>query len=432
MNLRTAFNPEEPTTNSRPVVQLKGVSVLYSVPQERIPSIKEYAIRWLKRQIKYQKFWALRDVTLDISQGEVFGIIGPNGAGKSTMLKVIARVLRPTQGAVQVRGLVAPLLELGAGFDTELTGRENIYLNGAILGFSKHNLDQRIDRIIDFAGLHEFIDAPLRTYSTGMVARLGFAVATDVRPDILIVDEILSVGDTDFQNRSYERIQNFQAEGTTILLVSHNMGKVEEMCSRVLWLERGEVQGLGSTKSVVERYLGRIRMNESQRLAQESTLEGNRRWGTGKIEIERVRILDEYGAEKYIFKNGEKLILEMDYIAHHPISSPIFGIAIHRQDGVHITGPNTGFAGMDPGFVTGRGSVVYTIPHLPFLEGLYHFSVAASNRDDTELFDYHDRIYSFRVVKCEEATRERYGLMALRGEWQFRPAPVLGAPVEGE
>jgi ABC-2 type transport system ATP-binding protein len=235
-------------------VKLDAVSVRYRVPHERIPSLKEFAIRWLRRRIRYEDFWALHGVDVEVPTGEVFGILGPNGAGKSTLLKVVARVLRPTSGRVRVWGKVAPLLELGAGFDFELSGRENIFLNGTILGFSKADVASRFDRIVEFAELGEFIDAPLRTYSSGMVARLGFAIATDVEPNVLIVDEILSVGDAAFQKKSFERIQGFREDGATILLVSHDPNVLRAMCHRVMWLGRGKVVAVGPAAGVLERY----------------------------------------------------------------------------------------------------------------------------------------------------------------------------------
>lgn len=239
---------------NEPAVKLERVSVRYRVPHERIPSLKEYAIRWVRRRLRYADFWALHDIDLEVRRGEVFGILGANGAGKSTLLKVVARVLRPTSGRVRVWGRVAPLLELGAGFDFELSGRENIFLNGTILGFSKADVASRLDRIVEFADLREFIDAPLRTYSSGMVARLGFAIATDVEPEVLIVDEILAVGDAGFQKKSAERIRSFRENGTTILLVTHDAAALKAMCSRVMWLKRGEVEAVGSVEEVLARY----------------------------------------------------------------------------------------------------------------------------------------------------------------------------------
>ena len=239
---------------SDPAVKLEGVSVRYRVPHERIPSLKEFAIRWLRRRLRYEDFWALHGVDLEVARGEVFGILGSNGAGKSTLLKVVARVLRPTSGRARVLGRVAPLLELGAGFDFELSGRENILLNGTILGFSKANIAARLNGIVDFAELREFIDAPLRTYSSGMVARLGFAVATDVEPEILLVDEILAVGDAAFQKKSAERIRTFRERGATILLVSHDSAALRAMCSRVMWLKKGEIAAVGPADEVLAKY----------------------------------------------------------------------------------------------------------------------------------------------------------------------------------
>jgi lipopolysaccharide transport system ATP-binding protein len=420
MSLHTAFKPAEKEQLDRMAIQLSGVSVRYRVPQERIPSLKEYAIRWVKGQINYSSFWALRNIDLEIQRGEVFGIIGPNGAGKSTLLKVVSRVLRPTEGSLRVRGRISPLLELGAGFDPELTGRENVYLNGAILGYSKQEIDERFDSIVDFAGLRDFINAPIRTYSSGMYARLGFSVATLKRPEILIVDEILGVGDAEFQTKSFERIQQFQGEGTTILLVSHSLDRVKEMCSRAIWLDHGKIVALGSADNVAELYLQRTNDLEGERLRQtgESTLAAPRRWGSHRIEIAQVAINDSQGEDRTIFQTGEQLTLRMKYNAHEQIAHPNFGIAIHRQDGALITGPNTALANLELPEVLGEGAVIYTIPYLPLLEGLYQFSVAVVNQKDTETFDYHDRLYPFRVINRGGEIKEQYGLVTLRGEWQ--------------
>jgi ABC-type polysaccharide/polyol phosphate transport system ATPase subunit len=416
MSLHTAFSNTK-IQPDEPMIVLDDVAVRYRVPKERIPSFKEYVIRWMKREVAYQDFWALQNIHLEVYPGEVVGIIGPNGAGKSTMLKVVARVLRPTKGRVRINGKVAPLLELGAGFDYELTGRENIYLNGAILGYSKSNIDERFKRIVDFAGLGDFIDAPLRTYSTGMVARLGFAVATDVRPEILIVDEILGVGDAEFQTKSFERIQRFQAEGTTILLVSHSLGQVEEMCSRAVWLDHGKEISSGPTKTVVNQYLRKVLGAEGERLAGEIQVRSDQRWGTFKIEITNVTITDLNGVEQTIFQTGDPLILKMEYTAHEPVKSPIFGIAIHRQDGLHITGPNSRFFGLKLPTIEGRGEITYKIPHLSLLDGSYLISVASTNWEDTEMFDYHDRVYPFRVANIGTRDQEKYGMVTLEGEW---------------
>jgi homopolymeric O-antigen transport system ATP-binding protein len=259
MNLPIAFKPfaktaEESVNNLEEAVRLEAVSVRYRVPSERIRTFKEYFIRRLKGEVKMHTFWALQDVALNVNRGEVFGLVGINGAGKSTLLKVVARVLRPTKGRVIVRGRVAPLLELGAGFHPELTGQENIFLNGALLGFSHREMQEKYDQIVEFSELGQFINAPIRTYSSGMYARLGFSVATASEPDILIVDEVLSVGDEAFQQKCAARIDAFRQRGTAILLVSHNMGTIESMCQRAAWLDHGNLKAIGEPVDVIRAY----------------------------------------------------------------------------------------------------------------------------------------------------------------------------------
>jgi ABC-2 type transport system ATP-binding protein len=236
------------------VVRLEKVGVRYRVPSERIPTFKEYIIRILQRKVSHRDFWALDDVSLHIKKGEVFGIIGDNGAGKSTLLKLVARVLKPTNGRVWVKGRVAPLLEFGAAFHQDLSGRENVFLNGALLGFTQKEMEEKFPRIVEFAGLGDFIDAPMRTYSSGMWARLGFAIATDVEPDILIVDEVLSVGDEAFQIKSYARMEQFRKQGATILFVSHSMDVINGMCQQVAWIDHGRLQMVGEAADVIKAY----------------------------------------------------------------------------------------------------------------------------------------------------------------------------------
>jgi ABC-2 type transport system ATP-binding protein len=239
---------------NQPAIELRNVSVQYRIPTERVGTFKEYAIRWLQRKITYTHFWALDDVSFTVYKGEVFGLIGHNGAGKSTSLKVISRVLRPTKGRVLVYGKIAPLIELGAGFHPELSGRENIFLNGALLGYTREQMEAVYDEIVEFSELKPFIDAPLRTYSSGMAARLGFAAATAHVPEILVLDEILSVGDEAFQKKSFDRILGFQNQGTTVIMVSHGMGRVEELCDRAALLEHGKLIAIGKPADVIAAY----------------------------------------------------------------------------------------------------------------------------------------------------------------------------------
>lgn len=244
----------EQKLNDQSIIRIENVSVNYRLPTERIGSFKEYAIRKLQNRVKIENFWALVDVNLTVQKGDVFGIIGNNGAGKSTLLKVISRVLKPSKGRVMVRGRIAPLLELGAGFHPELSGRENVFLNGALLGYSREDMEKVFDEIVAFSELEQFINSPIRTYSSGMYARLGFAVATAHVPDILILDEILSVGDEAFQKKSRERLQSFQEKGSTVLMVSHGLDSMIAMCNRVAWLDQGKLRLIGEPNEVVAAY----------------------------------------------------------------------------------------------------------------------------------------------------------------------------------
>jgi ABC-2 type transport system ATP-binding protein len=245
-----ANSPTFPTL----AVRLDNVSVRYSMPINRVATFKEYIIRTIQGQMHYQDFWALNNICLEISKGETLGVIGKNGAGKSTLLKVISRVLVPTKGRLQVQGVVSPLLNLGAGFHPELTGIENIYLNAALLGHSRQEIRNKMDEILEFAQIGKFIDAPLRTYSSGMVARLGFSVATSWVPSILILDEILAVGDEEFREKCYIRLTSFQNTETTIILVTHDMTLIEKFCKRAAWLHNGELRYIGDVSAALESY----------------------------------------------------------------------------------------------------------------------------------------------------------------------------------
>lgn len=230
------------------------MSLAYRLARNRAGTMKEYAIRLVKRQVEYERLWALNDVSFEVRPGEVFAVVGPNGAGKSTLMKIIARVLPPTEGRVIVRGTVAPMIELGAGFNQEMTALENIVLNGTLLGRDPADMRQRAPAIAEWAGLQDFLDVPVRSYSTGMLARLGFAVATDFQPDVLVVDEVLSVGDEAFQHKSRQRIQSMIERGTSVVLVSHDMGTVESVADRAMWLDNGQVKMLDSPAEVVDAY----------------------------------------------------------------------------------------------------------------------------------------------------------------------------------
>ncbi|MGH9362968.1 MAG: ABC transporter ATP-binding protein [Thermoanaerobaculia bacterium] len=238
-----------------PSIELTRVSLCYRLAKQRIPSLKEYAIHWLKGALAYEQLWALRDVSLTVPAGQTLGIVGRNGAGKSTLLKVISRVLKPTRGTAAVRGMLAPILELGTGFDYELTGLENIYLNALLLGRSRREVDQQVEEIVEFSGLGDFVRSPIRNYSSGMQARLGFSIATAWVPDILVLDEVLAVGDAAFTEKCEERLARFHAAGTTVLLVSHSAAAVRKTCTRCIWLDAGNLRADGGTEEVLDLYM---------------------------------------------------------------------------------------------------------------------------------------------------------------------------------
>lgn len=236
------------------IIRANDISMRYLMTYDRIQSIKEYVVQLLRGKIKYEEFWALKNVSFEVERGEVVGIIGHNGAGKSTLLKVISGILKPTGGSLEVHGNVVPMLELGSGFDHDLTGRENIFLNGSILGYSEKYLKEKYEQIVEFSELGKFIDVPIRNYSSGMLMRLAFSIATVVQPEILIVDEILAVGDAVFQEKSKARMLELMSGGTTVLFVSHSLEQIREMCDRVIWLEHGQIKAIGATKEICDAY----------------------------------------------------------------------------------------------------------------------------------------------------------------------------------
>lgn len=236
------------------IIRANDISMRYLMTYDRIQSIKEYIVQMLRGKIKYEEFWALKNVSFEVERGEVVGIIGHNGAGKSTLLKVISGILKPTGGELEVHGNVVPMLELGSGFDHDLTGRENIFLNGSILGYSEKYLKEKYEQIVEFSELGKFIDVPIRNYSSGMLMRLAFSIATVVQPEILIVDEILAVGDAAFQEKSKARMLELMGGGTTVLFVSHSLEQIREMCDRVIWLEHGQIKAIGATKEICDAY----------------------------------------------------------------------------------------------------------------------------------------------------------------------------------
>jgi ABC-type polysaccharide/polyol phosphate transport system ATPase subunit len=415
-----------------PLVVLHGVSRRFEKRLERSRSLQELFIRLLGRRARSgDEFWPLRDISLTVGRGDCVGVIGPNGSGKSTLLKLITGILAPTAGDLAVRGRVSSLLELGAGFHPDLTGRENIFLNGSIYGLSRREMNDRLEDIIAYAGLGDFIDTPVKHYSSGMYVRLGFAVAIHTDPDLLLVDEVLAVGDIAFQNKCMESIYRFRRAGGTLLLVSHDLNTVQTLCTRALWIEDGRIAAEGHPADVVMAYKQHMAAHVEAQPAAPLRPEGWR-WGTGEVQITAVETCDAAGRPTPSFITGDDLVIRLHYCSPARVEQPIFGLAIHHQNGTQLFGPNTRFNALEIPFVEGVGVLRYTIPNLPLLEGQYTLSVAVVNETDTATFDYHDRAYSFRVVASP--LRAGYGLVQMAGVWQHERAaqtpPTPPAPAE--
>jgi lipopolysaccharide transport system ATP-binding protein len=425
----SSFMPGEP------VLELRNVARRFIKRRERNRSFQDKFVRLLsRRNVMEEDFWPLRDVSFRLDRGESLGVIGPNGSGKSTLLKLITGILTPSHGEMFVNGRICSLLELGAGFQPDLTGRENIFLNGSIYGLSRAEMNERLDSIIDFAELGDFIDTPVRHYSSGMYVRLGFAVAIHTDPDLLLVDEVLAVGDQSFQHKCMGAIQTFRDGGGTLLLVSHDLNAIQSICHRAIWLEQGLVQSAGQPTDVVMNYLRdqarRDEQAQRERQAQEraqqsgangaadeeSSINEPGRWGNGKVRITQVELCDGSGREAYAFASGAPLAVRLHYSASHSLERPVFGLAIYHETGAHISGPNTQFGGLDIARVEGSGVITYHVPCLSLLAGRYRLSVAVVDGSDNAMLDYHDRLYDFQVYPNSS---ERYGFVTLGGAWQM-------------
>ena len=405
-------------SETQPAVSFRNVSKRFQMTSNRPQTVLETLIaltsgKWLRRQ--HQELWALRDLSFDLMPGESLGIIGRNGSGKSTLLKLIARILRPNSGQIIVRGRVSALLELGAGFHPDLTGRENVYLNGSLLGLTDQQVADRFQDIVNFSELNDFIDVPVKHYSSGMYMRLSFSVAVHVNPDILLIDEILAVGDQGFQKKCIDRIYQLQQQGTTIVLVSHHADTVRDLCSHVLWIENGVLHDSGTADDVLEQYSRfYARRRNEQEEGQERSFE---RQGTGEIKIERVRLLNEDGKQGPSFATGDLMTVAIDYVAREPVRQPYFEVTVHHEDGTLVNGPNSCPLAAPDTLVTGRGTVCYRIDYLPLLAGNYRLSVAIHDGHSAHPYDQHVEAYTFRVESEETAK----GLVAIPATWEWLP-----------
>ncbi len=390
----------------------------FRIYHERVHSLKDMMLA--TRTSSYDELWALQGVSFEVQRGETVGIIGENGSGKSTMLKVIARILRPQTGLVETRGRVSALIELGAGFHPDLTGSENVYLNGSILGMTRVEIDERFSQIVEFSGLGEFIDQPVRNYSSGMYLRLGFSVAVAVDPDILLVDEILSVGDEAFQRKSANRIMELQSMDRTIVVVSHDLNAIRNVCNKAIWLDDGKVRAIGQTKPVIDAYIAEVNRQEVEAsgAAPAGAQAGDRR-GTLEARITGVEFVDTRGQKREQFSSGEPLVARISYEADRPIEKPVFGVGIHTSEGCRLTSPNTKGYQMDIPAISGRGVMEYRVDSLPLLPGYYLFSAALTDYSLLHPYDHQDKMYGFSVTSGPAV--DPAGAVHIPCQWRFLP-----------
>ncbi len=387
-------------------------------------------------------FTALDGVSFEVPKGSTFGVIGENGSGKSTLLKLLAGITKPTRGQLTVDGRVSALIELGAGFHPEISGRENVAINGIMLGLTRTEIDERFDAIVAFAELERFIEAPVKTYSSGMYMRLGFAVAIHVDPDVLLIDEVLAVGDEAFSRKCLDKLGEFRRRGKTILIVTHSLGLVEKMCDDVLWLRRGKVEGRGDPKRVVDRYLTHVAGGEEHFLAgaqgqapaapgpeagpgQAESRHGYRegRWGAREIEITAVRLLDAQGKERHVYATGESLTLALSVRAEQEVDDFVFGFGLFTTDGVSVYGTNTHIEDWKPRQIHGAGEVRLLLSDLGLVEGTYLIDVAAHRRDGTP-YDYHRGLHSFRI----KSRVKDVGIYRPTHQWSFSGGAEFDPP----
>jgi ABC-type polysaccharide/polyol phosphate transport system ATPase subunit len=361
---------------------------------------------------------AVKEVSFAVDKGEAFGIVGRNGSGKSTLLKLISGILKPTSGRISVNGRIAALIELGAGFHPEITGRENIYINGIMLGLARREIDARFDRIVDFSGIRDFIDQPVKTYSSGMYVRLGFAVAVHVDPDILLIDEVLSVGDEEFSAKCIAKIQEMKYRGVTLVFVTHQLDQVRNLCDRALWLDHGEAVQIGDPVRVVDAYLQQVAAPHAapaeEPEAPKPPTDEEERFGSGEVILKRVALVDNKGLELVALGAGSAVAIEMDVDVRVPQDDFVFGLGIYHADGTCVYGTNTDLEGFAPERLETSGRVRFVMPSLDLVAGQYRVDAAVHTRNGRS-FDYRRGVLRFVVGSRVHDT----GVYRPKHSWQF-------------
>jgi ABC-2 type transport system ATP-binding protein/lipopolysaccharide transport system ATP-binding protein len=418
-------------------IELENVMRVYQKysARHRFQTFKSALVRGdLFRTLKADELvTAVDKISLQVEKGMTFGVIGENGSGKSTLLKLVAGIAKPTSGRLKVEGKISALIELGAGFHPEISGRENVFINGIMLGLSKKEISRKFDEIVRFAELEDFIDAPVKTYSSGMYMRLGFSVAINVNPDVLLIDEVLAVGDAAFVPKCLDRIDDFRRRKKTILFVSHDLATVEKICDKVAWMKSGKIQMLGEPKRVVDAYLQDIAAMQEEDYQKRKTdvdLEQKwederreKRWGKREVEIRKVTLKNLRGEEKHVFTPDEGLVVEIDAAANEPVKDFVFGIGIFNSQGISCYGTNTNLEDYEPVVLQGEGKAACRIEKLNLINGTYYLDVAVHKRDGYP-YDYHRNLYSFLV----SSTLKDVGIARLPHKWTFSPAIKFKTP----
>lgn len=390
-----------------PAIEVDHVAKRFRLIHERNATLKALVFNGFRRTV-HEDFWALSDVSFEVPEGSTYGLIGHNGSGKSTLLKCMARIYRPNRGSITTNGRVSALLELGAGFHPELSGRENVYLNGSILGLSRRDVDKRFDEIVAFAGIGNFIDTPVKNYSSGMFVRLGFSIAITVEPDILLVDEILAVGDESFQLRCMEKFAELRRSGRTVVMVSHSLDSVRTMCDRAVWLDHGQMMKEGDAYDVVTSYLESVR--DDRRAGESSGDVSAEEAVSDGWQIHGVRLLDDSDREIEVVRSGETLTIRVE-LEVGAAAETALSISIHRADGVHVAGPVHRFATSG----AGRRTIDFRVPALPLAGGVYDISLRL-------LDDHLQHVYALRRraarLDVESDSRGNIGgVVSLDGTW---------------
>ena len=368
-----------------------------------------------------EKFAALKGVSFDVKKGETLSIIGENGSGKSTLLKILAGISKPTSGEVITEGRISALIELGAGFHPEISGRENIFINGIILGLSRKKIQEKYEEIVKFAELEDFIEGPVKTYSSGMHMRLGFSIAINVDPDILLIDEVLAVGDASFVPKCLDKINEFKRKGKTIVFVSHDLSTVEMISDEVIWLKDGKIEMQGYPKRIVDAYLeyvGKKDVKKAEKKHEEEEKEGERnvekRWGSREIEIFNVKMFDKNGKEKYIFEPDEPITIEFEVKANKQEKDFVFGLGLFNSEGIQFYGSNTFMEDFRSVSIRGKGKAKISIPGINLVNGTYFLDLAVHKKDGYP-FDYHHFQYSFKVA----SSNKDIGISRIHHDWDF-------------